>query len=59
MAKHDVTETSFKNSDGFLCDFDGRRQVDAGLGTESFVSISDAVFEILKHMWMGKAKCNL
>ena len=42
MAKNDVTKTPFaeKFLDGFFWNFDGRRQIHAGEGIESFASIS-------------------
>ena len=48
MAKYGVTKTPFpqKFLDGFLWNFGGRRQIDAEEGTESFASISGAVFEL-------------
>ena len=46
MAKHDVNKMPFskKKIDGFVWNVDGRRQIDAGEGTESFALISAAVF---------------
>ena len=45
MAKHDITKTPFSQKllNGFFWNFGGRRQIDAGDGTESFASMSDAV----------------
>ena len=55
MAKHDVTKTQFSQKilDGFFGNFGGRRQIDAGEGTESFASISAAVFELSRTAGRG------
>ena len=46
IAKHDVTKVQFSQKfiDGFFWNLCGRCQIDAGEGTESFASISAAVF---------------
>ena len=55
MAKHDVNKSHFpkKILDGFFWNFGGRRQIDAGEGTESFASISAAVFELSRKSGRG------
>ena len=56
MAKHDVTKTPFsQNSRRIFRNFGGRRQFDAGEGTESFASISAAVFELSRKSGRGGA----
>ena len=57
VAEHDVTKTPFslkkKNLNRFSRHSDGRRQIDVGEGTESFVSISAAVFELSRKSGRG------
>ena len=54
MAKHDVTKTQFSQKflGWFFWNFSGGRQIDAGEGTERFVSISVAVFELSRKSGM-------
>ena len=55
IAKHDVTKTPFSHKflDGFFSNIGARRQIDAEEGTESFVSISAAVFELSRKSGRG------
>ena len=49
MAKHDVTKSSFSQNTSrqiFFRKFDGRGQIDAEEGNESFAPISVAAFEL-------------
>ena len=41
---------------GFFWNSDGRRQIDAGEGTEIFVSISAAIFELSRKSSKGGAE---
>ena len=56
IAEHDVTKTPFpqKFIDGFFSWYFGsRRQIDAGAGTENFVSIYAAVFALWRKSGRG------
>ena len=55
MAKHDFTTTPFSQKfiDGIFWNFGGRRQINVEKGTESFASISAAVFELSRKSGRG------
>ena len=58
MAKHNVTKTPFSQKflNGCFWNFCGRREIDAWEGTETFVSVSDAVFELSRKTGRGWAE---
>ena len=56
MAKHDVIKTPFPQEflPGYFWNLDTRRQIEAGWGTESFASISAAVFDLSRKLGRGQ-----